>query len=57
MWLGGPLVVKTVDGCLAILEVAVQFRKWKQLHQQERIRLVVRLSHIMEIAETRGLEE
>jgi hypothetical protein len=54
-WLGGPIDVKTADDYLAILEVAVQSRKWKQLPQQERMRLVDRLSHIREIAKTRDL--
>jgi hypothetical protein len=57
MFVGGPIDMKTVDDSLAILEVAVQSRRWKQLPQQERIRLVGRLSHIMEIAERRDLEE
>jgi hypothetical protein len=49
--------MKTVDDSLAILEVAVQSRRWKQLPQDERTRLVGRLSHIMEIAEKRDLEQ
>jgi acyl-CoA reductase-like NAD-dependent aldehyde dehydrogenase len=55
--IGGPIDMTTVDDCLAILEAAFQSRRWKQLPQQERIRLVGRLSHIMEIAERRDLEE
>jgi hypothetical protein len=53
MAIGQPIDVKTVDDCLNVLEVAFQSRRWKQLPQQERIRLVGRLSHIMEIAEKR----
>jgi hypothetical protein len=49
--------VKTVYDCFNILEAAFQSRRWKQLSQQERVRLVGRLSHLMEIAEKRDLEE
>jgi len=52
-----PFNVKTVDDCLDILEAAFQSPMWEQLPQQERIRLVGRLSHIMEIVERRDLEE
>jgi len=48
---------QTVDDCLDILEAAFQSPMWEQLPQQERIRLVGRLSHIMEIVERRDLEE
>jgi ATP-dependent Clp protease ATP-binding subunit ClpA len=48
---------RIVDNCLNILEAVFQSPKWKQLPQQERIRLVGRLSHMMEIAEWRDLEE
>jgi acyl-CoA reductase-like NAD-dependent aldehyde dehydrogenase len=57
MVIGEPIDVKTVDDCFNILEAAFQSRRWKQLSQQERARLVGRLSHIMEIAEKRDLEE
>jgi hypothetical protein len=57
MFIGGPLDMKTVDDSLAILEVAVQSRRWKQLPQHERSRLVGRLSHIMEIAAGRDTED
>jgi hypothetical protein len=57
MFIGGPIDMERVDDSLAILEVAVQSRRWKQLPQQERFRLLGRLSHIMEIAEGRNLED
>jgi hypothetical protein len=57
MLIGEPIDITTVDDCLAILEATFQSRRWKQLPQQERIRLVGRLSRIVEIAEGRDLEE
>ncbi len=48
---------REVDDCLDILEATFQSPVWEQLPQQERIRLVGRLSHIMEIVERRDLEE
>jgi hypothetical protein len=57
MAIGGAIDVQTVDDCLTILSVAFQSPRWRQLPQQERIRLVGRLSQIMEIAERRELEE
>jgi hypothetical protein len=53
---GEPIDVKLVDDCLDVLKAAFQSRRWKELPQQERLRLVGRLSHIMEIAEERKLE-
>jgi acyl-CoA reductase-like NAD-dependent aldehyde dehydrogenase len=57
MWIGGSIDVKRVDDCLDVLTAAFRSPRWKKLPQQERIRLVGRLSHIMEIAERRDLEE
>jgi hypothetical protein len=53
----GPFDVKTVDDCLDLLEDAFQSQMWNHLPQQEKIRLLGRLSHIMEIAEKRELGE
>jgi len=53
----GPVDVQTVDDCLDILEVAIQSDMWKQLNEQERIRLVGRLSHVLEVAEMKELKE
>jgi hypothetical protein len=57
MWIGGSIDVKLVDDCLDVLKAAFRSPRWKKLPQQERIRLVGRLSHVMEIAERRDLEE
>jgi len=53
----GPVDVQTVDECLDILEQAVQSGMWKQLNEQEIIRLLSRLSHILETAEMKELKE
>jgi len=52
-----PFNVKTVDDCLDILEAAFQSDMWKQAPEQEKIRLVGRLSHILEITEKQELGE
>jgi hypothetical protein len=57
MWIGGSIDVRLVDDCLDVLKAAFHSPRWKQLPQQERIRLAGRLSEIMEIAERRDLEE
>jgi len=49
--------VKTVDDCLDILEAATQSDMWKQLPEQQRMRLVGRMSHILETAELKELKE
>ena len=45
------------DECVDVLEDATQSDIWKQLDEQERIRLVGRLSHILETAELKELKE
>jgi acyl-CoA reductase-like NAD-dependent aldehyde dehydrogenase len=55
MVIGEPINVKLVDDCLNILQAAFRSPRWKKLPQQERIRLVDRLSHVMEIAKERDL--
>lgn len=57
MAIGGTIDVQTLDDCLDVLKAAFRSPRWKQLPQQERIRLVGRLSEIMETAEGRDLEE
>lgn len=57
MLIGQSIDVRTVDDCFNLLEAAFQSPRWRQLPQQERTRLVGRLSHIMEIARRRDLEE
>jgi len=52
----GSVDVQTVDQCLDVLEQAVQSDIWKQLNEQDRTRLVFRLSHILEIAEMKELK-
>jgi hypothetical protein len=47
----GPFDVRTLDDCLDIVENAFKSEMWRQLPQQEKLRLVGRLSHILEIAE------
>ena len=46
-----------VHECLDVLEAATQSDIWKQLDEQERMRLVGRLSHILERAEITELKE
>jgi hypothetical protein len=53
----GPVDVKTVDECLNVLVAAIQSDMWRQLDEQERIRLVGRLSNTLEIAELKELNE
>jgi len=52
----GRLVIDTVDDCIDILEDAFQSGMWKQLPDQERTRLVSRVSHILEIVENEVIE-
>ena len=52
----GSVDIQTVDECLDVLEDAFQSEMWRRLVGQERIRLVGRLSHILEIAEKQDHE-
>jgi hypothetical protein len=51
----GPFHADTVDECLDILEDAFQSPMWKQLPEQEKTRLVGKLSHILENVEREDL--
>ena len=53
----GSIDAKTVDEILDVLEAATQPDMGKQLPEQERMRLVGRLSHILETAEMKELKE
>jgi hypothetical protein len=51
----GNVDVSTVDQCLDVLEACFQSPMWNELPEQEKIRLVGRLSHMLEIAERKDL--
>jgi hypothetical protein len=51
----GPVDVKTVDECLDVLEDCFQSPMWKELPQEEKIRLIGRLSYILEVTEKQEL--
>ena len=53
----GPFDVRTVDDCLDILEDAVKSAMWEQLPQDEKTRLIGRLSYILEITDKQELEK
>jgi hypothetical protein len=53
----GPFDVRTLDDCLDIVENAFQSAMWKQLPQDEKTRLIGRLSAILEITEKQELRE
>jgi hypothetical protein len=53
----GPFDVRTLDDCLDIVEIAFKSSMWKQLPQEEKTRLVGRLSHILEITEKQELSQ
>jgi len=52
-----PWVVNMVQDFLDGLQTIFGSSMWKQVPEQEKIRLVGRLSHIMEIVERRDLEK
>jgi hypothetical protein len=52
----GPVEVHTVDECLTIVEAAFRSPMWKELPQEEKTRLIGRLSDV-EITEKQELEE
>ncbi len=52
----GNVDINTVNGRLDVLDACFRSPMWKELPEQEKIRLVGRLSHILEIAERRDLE-
>jgi hypothetical protein len=51
----GPVDVKTVDECLDVLEDCFRSPTWKELPQEEKTRLIGRLSYILEITEKQEL--
>ncbi len=53
----GAFDVKTVDDCLDVLQDCVQSPMWRELPQEEKTRLIGRLSYIFEITEKQELEE
>jgi hypothetical protein len=53
----GPFDVRTLDDCLDIVGNAFQSAMWKQLPQDEKARLIGRLSAILEITEKQELGE
>ncbi len=53
----GPVEVHTVDECLTIMEAAFRSPMWKELAQEEKTRLIGRLSYILEITERQELPD
>jgi hypothetical protein len=52
----GPFYVRTLDDCLDVLENAFKSEMWRQLPQEEKTRIIGRLSYILEITEKQELE-
>jgi len=52
----GSVDIQTVGDCLDILEAAFQSPIWEQLPEEDKIRLVGRLTHVLEIAEGHDLK-
>jgi hypothetical protein len=53
----GPFDVKTIDECLDVLEGCFQSPMFGDLPQEEKIRLIGRLSYIIENTEKQELRE
>ena len=51
----GPFDVQTVDECLDILEAVFQSGLWKELNNEDRLRIVGRLEHVLEIAQLKSM--
>ena len=51
----GSFNVQTVDDCLDILESAFQADLWKNLNNEDRLKIVGRLEHVLEMAQLRSL--
>lgn len=49
----GSFDAKTVDDCLEILEAAFQSDLWKQIDNQEKVRLIERVDYVLGIAQER----
>ena len=50
-----PFDVQTVDKCLDLLEDVFQSGMWKELDNEDRLRLVGRLEHVLDIAQLRSM--
>ena len=46
---------ETVDDCLDILQTVFQSSAWRQLPNEDRLRIVGRLEHILEIAQLKTI--
>ena len=53
----GPFDVRTLDDCLDALENAFKSEMWRQLPQEEKTRIIGRLSYILEITDKQELEK
>jgi hypothetical protein len=53
----GPFDVRTLDDCLDIVEIAFKSEMWRQLPQEDKTRLIGRLSYILEMTEKKELGE
>jgi len=53
----GPFDVRTLDDCLGIVENAFKSEMWRQLRQEEKTRIIGRLSYILEITDKQELEK
>jgi hypothetical protein len=53
----GPFDVRTLDDCLDIVENAFKSEMWRQQPQEEKTRIIGRLSYILEITEKQELEK
>src|SRR5215467_1843636 len=51
----GSVDVKTVDECLEVLEGAFQSDMWRDLNNQDKIRIVGKLEHVLELAQLRSM--
>lgn len=47
----GSVDVTTVDECLYVLEGAFQADMWRDLNNQDKIRIVGKLEHVLELAQ------
>ena len=52
----GSFDAKTVDDCLDVLEAAFQSDLWKQIDNQEKVRLIERVDYVLGIAQERFCE-
>ncbi len=53
----GPFDVRTLDDCLDVVENGFKSEMWRQLPQEEKTRIIGRLSYILEITEKQELEK